>query len=556
MSISQLKYGGNILSTTDQYNLSYFFNRKYKGVDGLMVSMTSGVEFSLPINATGPNDPMQQKDIFTYANGLVFALNYRKYVVTGPVGDTFYIEAWTNLKDVNGNVIRNLSALNTYVTQNVGITEEPWMNCYYTPGYIEWNQNNPTIQNEEAASIMFDVCYYKNVNQLIEKPFFGTQKRTDFQSTWLEFGYTYGAYDDQHLNDILAGDVAAGDGSNPFSFDVPEDPYDPSGPGGGDKPEYGPSAGDPVDFPGLPTGSVFTTGFLSAYNPGSAELIGLASELWSNTFVDSMEKLMNDPFEAIVGLSMFPLDIPNTGNSVNIKIGNYTAQQAANKVTAQYVTVAGGSFTVPRAWNNFLDYTQTQVDIYMPFVGFLPLDIDDCMGKTLTLSYNIDLLSGAGLALLKCDNSVLYSKPINACVNIPLTGSSKAQLYTGLMNVATTAVSGALVGGAAGAVVGGAAGAISTAATKSHSQVDRSGALSANTGVLGELNAYIVIHRPTQSLPKDFKTFTGYTSNITSGLGQCKGYTEVEYVHLTGISGATDTELAEIEQLLKNGVII
>lgn len=556
MGISQLKYGGSILATTDQYNLSYFFNKKYKGVDGPMVNMTSGIEFSLPINATGAGDPLQMKDIFTYGNGLTFALNYKKYVVTGTVGNTYYIEAWAVLKNANGNIIRNLSALSTHITTNVGITEEPWMECYYTPGFVEWTQNSPTIQNEEAYSITFDVCYYKEVNQLLPKPFFGEQKRADFQTTWTEFGMTYGATTDQQLNDILAGDVAAGDGSNPFSFDVPEDPYDPSGPGGGDKPEYGPSGGDAIDFPGLPTGSVFTTGLLSAYNPGSAELIGLASELWSNTFVNSIEKLMNDPFDAIVGLSMFPLDIPNTGNSVAIKIGNYTANQSANKVTAQYVTVAGGYFTVPRAWNNFLDYTQTQVEIYIPFVGFLPLDIDDCMGKLLTLSYNIDLLSGAGVALLKCDNSVLYSKPVNVCVNIPLTGSSKAQLYTGLMNVATTAVSGALVGGAAGAVVGGAAGAISTAATKPHSQVDRSGALSANTGVLGELNAYIVIHRPTQSLPKDFKTFTGYTSNITSGLAQCKGYTEVEYVHLTGISGATDTELAEIEQLLKNGVII
>ena len=192
----------------------------------------------------------------------------------------------------------------------------------------------------------------------------------------------------------------------------------------------------------------------------------------------------------------------------------------------------------------------------MPFVGFLPLDIDDCMGKTLTLSYNIDMLTGAGIALLKCENSVLYAKPVNVAVNIPLTGSNKAQLFTGYMTMAVTGASAALVGGAAGVALGGAMSAVNSQAMKPMSHVDRTGSLSSNTGVLGELNAYIVIHRPTQSLPKDFKTFTGYTSNITSGLGQCKGYTEVEYVHLTGISGATDTELAEIEQLLKNGVII
>lgn len=556
MAITSLKYGGDLLTVTDQYNLTYFFNKYYRGTDGYMTAITSGVEFSLPINATGASGPMTMKDIFTYGNGVTFALNYRKYVVIGTLGNTYYLEAWAVLKDKNGNVFRNVSAYNSHVTQNVGISDEPWMECYYTPGYIQWTQNNPTIINEAANQVWFDVCYFKNVNQLLPKPFFGTQKTNDFITTWERFAYTNAPTDDTTLNNYLNSYITNGDGTNPFSYELPEEPYDPSQPGGGDKPEYGPSGGDPIDFPDLPTGSVFTTGLLSAYNPSAAELTGLAGELWSNTFVSSLEKLMNDPFESVVSLAMFPFDVPNSGNSVAIKIGNYNAQQTAKKVTAQYVTIAGGSFTVPRAWNNFLDYTQTQVDVFLPFVGFLPLDIDDCMGKTLTLSYNIDMLSGAGVALLKCDNSVLYAKPVNVCVNIPLTGSSKAQLYTGLMNVATTAVSGALVGGAAGAVVGGAAGAISTAATKSHSQVDRSGALSANTGVLGELSAYIVIHRPTQSLPKDFKQFTGYTSNITAALAQCKGYTEVEYVHLTGISGATDAELAEIKSLLTEGVII
>ena len=556
MSLTMFKYGGDLLAVKDQYDLSYFLNRKYKGVDGNMIAVTSGVEFSLPINATGPNDPMQVVDIFTYSNGVTFALEYRKYYQAATIGGTYFIEAWTNLKNKDGVVYRRLSALSTSVTPGVGIDEEPWMECYYTPGFIEWNQNNPTIQNEEAYGVTFDVCYDKDINQLLDKPFFGTQKISDFVTTWKEFGYTYGATNDTQLNNILNGNISAGDGSNPYSIETPEEPYDPSGTGGGDKPEYGPSGGDPIDFPDLPTGSVFTTGLLSAYNPSAVELTGLAGELWSNSFVSSLEKLMNDPFESVVSLAMFPFDIPNASTATAIKIGNYTAQQTAKKVSTQYVTIAGGSFTVPRAWNNFLDYTQTQVDVFIPFVGFLPLDIDDCMGKTLTLSYNIDMLSGAGVALLKCDTSVLYAKPVNVAVNIPLTGSSKAQLYTGLMNVATTAVSGALVGGAAGAVVGGAAGAISTAATKSHSQVDRSGALSANTGVLGELSAYIVIHRPTQSLPKDFKQFTGYTSNITAPLAQCKGYTEVEYVHLTGISGATDGELAEIKSLLTEGVII
>ena len=104
--------------------------------------------------------------------------------------------------------------------------------------------------------------------------------------------------------------------------------------------------------------------------------------------------------------------------------------------------------------------------------------------------------------------------------------------------------------------VGGAATSAINVATHSQSDVQRSGAIVSNTGVLGEFTPYIVIHRPKQSLAQNFKGFKGYQSNITSLLGNCAGYTEIEYIHLTGISGATDTELEEIESLLKEGVII
>ena len=44
-------------------------------------------------------------------------------------------------------------------------------------------------------------------------------------------------------------------------------------------------------------------------------------------------------------------------------------------------------------------------------------------------------------------------------------------------------------------------------------------------------------------------------SNITMSLGACSGITYVEQVHLEGIT-ATSAEKAEIETLLKGGVIL
>lgn len=66
---------------------------------------------------------------------------------------------------------------------------------------------------------------------------------------------------------------------------------------------------------------------------------------------------------------------------------------------------------------------------------------------------------------------------------------------------------------------------------------------------------YLIVERPRQSLAKGYNTFEGYPSNITSRLGDLSGYTAVESVHLEGIN-ATDSEISEIESLLKGGVIL
>jgi hypothetical protein len=56
-------------------------------------------------------------------------------------------------------------------------------------------------------------------------------------------------------------------------------------------------------------------------------------------------------------------------------------------------------------------------------------------------------------------------------------------------------------------------------------------------------------------MPKNFKQIKGYQSNITAVLSSLSGYTEVDFIHLENVK-ATDTELEEIETLLKEGVII
>lgn len=329
---------------------------------------------------------------------------------------------------------------------------------------------------------------------------------------------------------------------------------DPSGPGGGDgKPD--PSS-DPIPFPTLPTGGALSSGAIKAFSVTPQIMAAVFQKLWNTSIFDisNFQKLTNSPLDNIISLQCIPIT-PTVGTAANIKLGNFDTEQAANQITKEYYTIDCGSLKLEKYWGSALDYQPyTRVQIFLPFIGIKELDTDDVMGKTLHIKYNYSIFDGNLTAQIMCGESVLYKFNGNARETIPVT----AQVSDALQRAFGGIASGVAMGVAGGAAAGIAGVAISTAVNvaMSKTQVQRSGDLSGSTGLLDDFRPFLIIHRPIQSLANNFKTFKGYPSNISGTLGSLSGYTEVEYIHLTGIDGATDTELAEIEALLKKGVII
>lgn len=556
MAITSLKYA-NRLVYKDITNEEYEGEISYRK-NGVRVNfITSFYEFSLQ-----PTSEYKTKDLFIYPNGNRVRMKYKIY----PESNYYVMKHSYSLVDKNGALV---DASGTYAYNNPtveysaiqywdegqpGFDTFPFSEMYYVSSYVDYHQSNQdTVVNDPATgAIPFGKVYWK-----VSRPPIGGYSNFagELEDTTRTASY----------NNAYANIVQFTDESEYLAFFNKVDPNnewhsagtippapDPSGPGGGDRPSD--DGGEPVDFPGLPTTSVINTGLISLYTPDNTQLRSLAGVLWGNDFEQSIKKVLNDPFDGLIGLSMVPFS-PTTSGSVSCEIGNFDTEVTMPLVNAQYYTLDCGTVTVQENWKNALDYNATNCEIFVPFVGFRPLDIQDVMGRTLALKYNVDILSGAAIAILKCGDKCLYEWPCNLSYDIPLTGSNKSALYTGLISVAMSGLGGLAAGGAMGAVGGAATSAINVA-THAQSNVQRGGSLASNTGVLGEFLPYIVLHRPKQSLAQNFKTFKGYQSNITSALGNCQGYTEVDFIHLTGISGATDTELQEIEQLLKSGVII
>lgn len=85
--------------------------------------------------------------------------------------------------------------------------------------------------------------------------------------------------------------------------------------------------------------------------------------------------------------------------------------------------------------------------------------------------------------------------------------------------------------------------------------VQHTGNITGSAGLLGVLTPYLFVEYPNQSLAKDYKHYVGYPSNMYANLGSCTGYTECEQVIVSGIN-ATDSEIAEITEALKQGVYL
>lgn len=339
-----------------------------------------------------------------------------------------------------------------------------------------------------------------------------------------------------------------------------EDPFerDPSGPGGGGG-NYN-DISDPVDFPKLPTGGALESGAVVAHRVSKQTLQGIMYKLWdTNIFaiLTQWQKAIQDPMNAIVSLHALPF-VPVSEGSTPIWIGNFDTELSSPEITSQYIEIDCGSLTLKEFWGSALDYSPyTKISIFLPFIGIKELAIEDVQNAQIHVKYHVDVLTGDCIAFIKCGISVLYHYTGNCRMTIPLTSNSTDALQGALR--AAGGLASTLIGGAVGGGVGIAAGAtISAAANVASTKINtsRSGDLKGSISLMDDFVPYLIIHRPVQSLAASYNNFKGYPSNITETLNSLSGYTEVEHIHLTGISGATDGELREIETLLKEGVII
>ena len=376
---------------------------------------------------------------------------------------------------------------------------------------------------------------------------------------------------------------------------TPEPPYDDD--------DYTTSTGgngnhddtsDTITDAALPLFSTVSSGMCTAWVPTIGEMKSVAKALINPNIAQIIWNTVVKLSDVIIGLSLFPCTIPATdtdnvevnflGALINTGVECHTADN-------QFVEISCGELTVNEYWGNCLDYNPyTRISIYLPFCGTYELDTDEVMGKTLNVSYRVDILSGSCLATIKIGGSIFYQYTGQCSAQIPLSSVSFDGFLSSMIDVGIATATGVGAIGAAGAAAkeaetafhasagSGTGGSalmearehLSSVKTKSADSIadatagavmgnkgyfSHAGALSGSPGFLAVKKPFLIIKRPEQVVPSTYGMFHGYPCNTTATLGDLTGYTEVSDIRLN-IPDATVEEILECEQLLKGGVVI
>lgn len=316
---------------------------------------------------------------------------------------------------------------------------------------------------------------------------------------------------------------------------------------------------------------IISIGFNNHYKIKDIEnLRALVSYVTTSTFWNNSNLLFTNPSDYVASLRLYPFNTAEYFNEwgadypVAIKFGNQTSSIYGAPLYPHTTKYELASFSVNRKYNNFLDFAPyTKLELYIPFFGFINLDVNMVMGKDLKIYLSIDFDSGSGQIFICVNENEQETliQTINGQVgfDIPLGASNVNENAKTMMANALTFAGGtitsivtqnplAMMMTGLTAVKGG--------LDALQERISKGGASSGKSAFVNPSSLYLIRTTPN---PTTEQTAYAHTKGIPlqeeRRLIDLKGFTIIRDVHCSGFTGATKNEIDEIETLLKNGVI-
>lgn len=303
---------------------------------------------------------------------------------------------------------------------------------------------------------------------------------------------------------------------------------------------------------GQPVANALATGMFSMYAPSESEIAQLGREMWSDEILDSLKKIWNDPLGGVISLHQMPLQ-PSISKRDNCALGNYKTGVVMDVVGQQFKQYGLGSFTVRPKFNNFLDYfPYTKIKVFLPYIGWVDLDTNVCMNKTINIYYTVDFLSGTFIAQLTLNDDTggdrIYLQWEGVMGSeIPFTTSGFSDNVKSVINLAASTI---FETPTASTLVEG-----TNTIFSERTNVQIGGKITGTAGQMTSGDTYIYIERPICDYSDNDAKLNGYRINKSGKISDFSGFCTFNNAILN-FSDAFGKEKEEIMQLLESGVYI
>ena len=341
------------------------------------------------------------------------------------------------------------------------------------------------------------------------------------------------------------------DGKNSIQVVVGEPPSDEENSDQKEQEKSEASENEQEENTNINTASLLTR----TYQLTREQLQSLGNFLWSDSFFDNIKLINNSPIENVVSVKAIPCDFL-TEASKNIVLGNVETTVQGNPVTNNYIKKKIGTVKVANQENNFIDYENCDILLYLPLIGTITdLNPREVMGYTITLKYCYDAITGDVIAEIFNNRAgkenIIGIYRGNCGVDIPLTSSNRAQVEAGYISDTISGVASVVSKNPLGVVNAG-----MSALTRMHTS-HSTGSVSGATAQGLPNKAYLtIITSLPQKVTKVFRHTYGRVCCNNHKLGDLNGYTMCDdKIDLSSIS-CTETEKEELRSLLATGVYL
>lgn len=327
-------------------------------------------------------------------------------------------------------------------------------------------------------------------------------------------------------------------------LEKPEITYDRTNYGGG---YGGKNTNSTQGIPDLPNFSYASHG-KRTYVLTAEQSSALHLFLWSNDFVDSLIKVYAQPFQTIE--SMYINDIYASALTPDhVKLGNVTSDVSAS-LTTSFVELDCGTIFYNEEYGSYLDYEPfVNIQLYLPRIGYIPLSAKDVVNNSISVKYQIDVVTGYGTAYVIVTNTrdeyteVLTQISGAMLTAIPFSGTDNSARLSAAAGAVTNLIGGNLLGAGIDAL-------------NTHIAPSAIMKTPVSSGLLlSQKKPMLIVSRTRGVLPDTYGEDVGFMCQVSDTLRGKTGFFKIRDPHTPLINGDSWVS-EEIDRLLEQGVYI